>query len=608
QAIYLEDPTGTRAEPFAQALAAALDALADTLPMGALDLHERAEITKERELAVAREVLGQGRLYVPTRPGRLQAWTLMLDREPAFGLSPLCRTIAVKPVGDLSDAVAALAPWRAYLQTCGLAVAPARLGALSDALIGAGAHRVTRVGEMSNGAPGEPHDGVFGLGELVRWASLDAPDAAERFDGAGLVGTAEAASRSWARRRRLVEGLLPQAPRWQERLAGVQLASEADWLALPLMDRADLTAGTPPASQALLTGGEAPPHGGHWLRTGGSSGDPRLSIYGFEDYEADMVRAARGAWAAGIRPGERVANLFFTGDLYGSFLSVNRALELIGANAFSLTQTAPVESVLTCLRSFGIETVVGLSTNVQHVLAHVAEAPAGIRVRRVYYAGEPFHEAERERLRETLGVERIASIGYGGVDAGPMGYACPACVGNEHHVHDDHVFVEILDPATGRPCAPGERGEVVITSLNRRAMPLLRYRVGDLARWLPGACPCGLASPRLELLGRVEDLVRLGARRLDYGEIQAVVAARPAVASNPQLVLTGGEALTVRVEAMDASADPTGVAAAIRADLLAQVAGLGAGPLDVVVVPLGGLERVGRTGKVIRVLDRRPTP
>ncbi len=606
QTIYLEDPVGDAAPRFVQALAGALDELAVALPMGTLDLHERAEITKERELALADQLLGQATLVVPSDPKLRQAWTIVAEADTAFKLSPLFRTVTVKSVPRLEDAVAALAPWRAYFQTAGLAVAPARAGELADALVAAGAHRVTRTSEMSGGAPGEPHDGVYGLGELVRWASLDVPGAPEIFDGETFVSRARADARSLAKRRLLVESRLPLAAYYRERLAGVRVRDEADWLALPLLTRDALKAQTPPTSTGLITCPPAPPEGGHWLRSGGTSGDPKLSIFGFEDYEEDMARAARGAWAAGLRPGDKVANLFFAGDLYGSFLSLNRVLELVGANSFPFTNNAPVESVITCLREFGIGTVMGLSTWVQGVLAEAARDPRGIAVHTIFYTGEPFHDKERVWLRERLGVERVASIGYGAVDAGPMGYACTYCQGGVHHVHDDHVYLEVLDPDTGAPCTGGEVGELVVTSLNRRVMPLLRYRIGDLGRWIAGACPCGVTSPRFELLGRIEDRVALGRWRIDYGDVVAVVAGFPELAASPQLVLTEPPGLGVRVEA--AAGDPVGLARELREHLVVALPGLDGLPLSVEVLAPGGLERVGRTGKVVRIVDRRGAP
>lgn len=597
QCLYLE-AKGDALDTFLAALAAAMEAEGARLPMGGLGLQERAEITKERELAVIDELMGQARLIVPPHPG----WTLVVDHDPAFRLSPLFRTLYIKPVADLHDVVPHLAPYRAYLQTAGLAIEASRLPAFAEALFGVGLLRITRLGEMSGGFPGEPHDGQHGLTELVRWVSLDVPGAAQAADGRVFMDTTTAQHQGWAARRRLVEDILPAAPYYNERLPR-RLRDEADWRAVPLLTKADLAAHTPPAGMGILT--EAPGNG-HWLRSGGSSGDPTLSIFTFADYEADMARAARGAMAAGLRPGDRVANLFFAGDLYGSFLSLNRVLELVGCNSFPYTNHAPIESVLHGLKTFEIDVVIGLSSWVQHVL-HAAVAAGLTRgPRAVFYAGEPFHEREREFLREKLGgsIQTIASIGYGAVDAGPMGYQCSACVGDEHHLHDDHVYLEILDPATGLPVATGAIGEVIVTSLNRRLMPLLRYGIGDLARWLPGPCPCGDPAPRLALCGRLGDRVRWRETDLHYAEVQALVAALPALGANPQLVLHT-DRLVLRVEIGEGV--PGDVLASLEHDLRETYPTLD-GDFSVQGGPAGFLERVGRTGKIMRVVDARDRP
>ncbi|MDB5102280.1 MAG: Coenzyme synthetase-like protein, partial [Cyanobacteria bacterium RYN_339] len=570
------------AAAFVELLALALERLAHELPMGTLDLHERAEITKERELALADQLMGLGRLIRPAGP----EWTIIVDPDPAFRLSPLFRTIIVKPVARLEDALPHLAPYRHYFQTAALAVGAERVGELAERLALAGALRVTRVGETSGGTPGEPHDGVFALDELVRWVALDAPGAAEAFDGSGWMAADRVEAIARAKRRRLVDTWLPRSPYYREALRG---HDADDWLALPILDKATLIAHTPPQGQGLLT---EVPQGGHWLRSGGSTGAPKLSIYSFEDYEEDMLRAARGAHAAGLRPGQKVANLFYSGELYGSYLSLNRALELIGCNAFSFTQVASAEAVIACMREFGIDTLIGLSSHLQAILAQT-----DLPIRHVLYAGEPFPAQAR-------GNYKVSSIGYGGVDAGPMGFQCAHCVGDQHHLHADHVYLEILDPETWQPA---DEGEVVITSLNRRLMPLLRYRVGDRARWVPGACPCGLASPRFELLGRSDDKVRLEGCDFHLADVARVTAAIAGLHPVPQVELAGTVArpeVTVRAQT-EALGDVAALGAELRAALLALEPDFAAVGLVVEVLPPGALAQGSRTGKITRLVDRR---
>ncbi|HEY9722335.1 MAG TPA: acyl-CoA reductase [Oscillatoriaceae cyanobacterium] len=609
QVIYIEDSSPTREglTRFLGALAPALDAVAAELPMGALSMQEKAEITKERELALADELMGLGRLIRPAG----QSWTIVAEYDPTFKLSPLFRTIYMKPVPRLEDALPHLAPYRDYLQTIALAVTPSASGPLAEAAFATGALRVTRLGEMSGGYPGEPHDGLFGLAELVKWVSLDTPEAADAFDGTIFLSAEQERAITLAKRRRMVESTARRSPFYQRHWGRFDLETEDDWLALPLMSKTDVVANTPPNGTDLLT---HTPNGGHWLRSGGSSGDPKLSIYTYEDYEDDMWRAARGAHAAGVRRGEKVANLFFAGDLYGSFLSLNRTLEVLGCNSFPFTNHAPVESVLTCLREFGIETVIGLSSWVQAVLVEAMRDPKGIRVKHVLYAGEHFHEKERRVLMDGLAIERVTSIGYGAVDAGPMGYQCAHCTGSVHHVHADHVYLEILDPHTHAPVGPDAIGEVVVSNLNRRLMPLVRYRIGDMARWVPEPCPCGRPGLRFELLGRVEETIYIAGTNFQYREVQGVVEQFGELHSSAQLVLAGNAlatSLAIRAELVGQGVEAESLAQRLREGLVSRIGPLSAAEvaLQVEVLPTGSLERVGRTGKIMRIIDHRiPTP
>jgi phenylacetate-CoA ligase len=606
QLIYVEDQgVPALVDRFVAALTPALQAVGRELPKGALGLQEQAEITKEREIALIDELMGLGKLIMPE--GDSQEWTIIIEKDPAFKLSPLGRTITLKPVKRLEEAVLELIPYRAHLQTVGLSVAQGRIGPLTEAIFDAGALRVTRLGEMSGGSPGEAHDGLFGLGELVKWVSLDSQEARQNFDGTIFLSREREEAISLAKRRLLLESTCLNAPLYRERFGPRTLKREADWHALPLLTKADLAANTPPLGNGLLT--QVPPDG-HWLRTGGSTGAPKLSIYTFEDYEDDMWRAARGAHAAGLRRGEKVANLFYSGDLYGSFLSLNRTLELIGCNSFPFTNNAPVESVLTCLKQFGIETLIGVSSFVQGVLQEALKDPSNLKLKHVLYTGEHFHEKDRQKLKAGLGIERVTSIGYGAVDAGPMAYQCESCTGAIHHIHGDHVYLELIDPASGLPVGRGEVGEVVVTNLNRRLMPLIRYRIGDLGRWVDGPCPCGRSNARFELLGRAEERFHLGSASFHYHEVQAVFDDFSRLNASPQIVLQKTvPGIAIHAELLEAGDGRDTLAKQLRERLEARIGAIARaeGALAVEVLPPGGLERA-HTGKFLRIVDNRLRP
>ncbi|MBI6545514.1 MAG: AMP-binding protein, partial [Cyanobacteria bacterium NC_groundwater_1444_Ag_S-0.65um_54_12] len=612
QVLYVEGPE--RLTEFVSMLKVELAALANSLPMGTLGIQEKAEITKQRELAWIAVALGQAELH--TSPG--PEWTVIVEQDPSFKLSPLFRTVYVKAVADLREVATLLAPYRSYLQTIGLTGSEERLLELADTLGAGGALRVRPLGSMSDGHPGEPHDGVFALHELVKWISLEAPVLQQRFDPIDFLSKEAISELQWTKLQAAYRRVRRLSPFYARYLPDQDLQSLTDWNDLPILTKEIYRAEVPPNGQELLCDQRSD---GLVLRTGGSSGNPQIALVSWADFLADMRAGARGFWAAGLRPGDTVANLFHAGNLYGSFLSTQRILEFIGCRSFPLTSHIPVADILEALRTFQIEVLIGLPSHLQLVFAAMRENPDHYRVRKVLYGGEHFYQREQRIIRETLGIEQIASIGYGTVDAGPIAYQCPANQGSLHHVLADHQYVEILDPELLQPVLPGAVGLIVVTNLHPRLMPLIRYRVGDLGKSVPGVCPCGRFAPLVELLGRADDVVVVGGYNLAYSEIQAVVERFAEFRSLPQLEVRRDEQLDhllVKVELCDTRPDIlAGEESAkrveqLRRQLLDTLTDLRKslnqgmlGSLEIDILPPGGLERLQRSGKIRHIIDRR---
>lgn len=606
QLLYVEDPTPDHAATlaFVDRLRDALIELQQTLPQGPLGMQERAELTKERLVAEVTEALGQGKLMTP---GSEPDWTIVAEWDPTFKLSPLFRTLYVKPVPQLDAIPDLVAPYTDYLQTAGIAASPERVRKLAEQLFDTGLLRVTTLAGMAGGEPGEPHDGGYALHALVKWVTMGFQGESERYDAAEWHAPETTERLTFAKLKRLVEDVAPQAPLYRDRFKGLRMRSMADWAKVPLLSKDDLRAGTPPQSQALFTG---EPQGAHFLRSGGSTGEPALSAFAYPDYEDDMHRAARGLFALGLRPGDRVANLFMAGHLYGSFLSINRALELVGCNNFPFTSATPAKDLPALLRAYGIEVLAGLPSWLMEVFEAIRQDPEGIRIRKVFYTGEHIYPQDRERLAREFGIEQFGSLGYGTVDAGPIGYQCQESKGGVHHLHPDHQFIEIVDSETLEPVPDGEPGELLITNLNRRLMPVIRYRIGDRARWVTEPCPCGRPAPRFELLGRCDDMMVVGGINLTYGELHDAAMRVDGVKGPLQLEITrrdDRDCLTLRIEATEARlADVLAEGVTSRVDMLRRVIERGQlNPLVVDVLPPGGIERIPRTGKIRKVIDRR---
>ncbi|UGA40175.1 hypothetical protein JOS77_13045 [Chromobacterium haemolyticum] len=149
-------------------------------------------------------------------------------------------------------------------------------------------------------------------------------------------------------------------------------------------------------------------------------------------------------------------------------------------------------------------------------------------VRKLFCGGEHISEGQR-RFLTGFGVELIRSAMYGSVDAGPLGHACGHGRDGEFHLLADIQWLEILEQDSDRPAAPGAVGRLAFTSLAREGQPVRRYDLGDLGRWLPGRCGCGLPSPRFRLTGRHGALLRAGTIFVNQSN-RAVRAAGPGFA------------------------------------------------------------------------------
>jgi phenylacetate-CoA ligase len=208
-------------------------------------------------------------------------------------------------------------------------------------------------------------------------------------------------------------------------------------------------------------------------------------------------------------------------------------------------------------------------------------------------------DALRARIEAELGLRAFDIIGMTETGGPGLGIDCAARAGI--HVWEDHYHPEIVDPATGAVVPDGVEGELVISTLTRTGLPLVRYRTHDLTRVVSRApCVCGRTSLRLDRLrGRTDDMVIFKGVNFYPGQVERLVLRHAGVGPEYQIVLDvhgGGERMTVMVEAEGGDAS---IAARIRRELHDALA---LSP-EVTLCAPGTLERP--PGKAVRVVDRR---
>src|SRR5439155_256504 len=223
-----------------------------------------------------------------------------------------------------------------------------------------------------------------------------------------------------------------------------------------------------------------------------------------------------------------------------------------------------------------------------------------LRLRVGIFGSEMWSDELRARIDRELGLTSYDIIGMTETGGPGLGIDCAARAGV--HVWEDHYFVEIVDPRTGAPAASGVEGELVVSTLTREGLPLVRYRTHDLTRVLSRArCVCGRTSLRIDRLrGRTDDMVIYKGVNFYPRQVEMVLLAQAGVSHEYQIVLDGeggGERLSVLLE-VEPGCDP-GIAARIGRELHDLLA---LSP-EVRLLKLGELERP--QGKAVRVVDRR---
>jgi len=227
-----------------------------------------------------------------------------------------------------------------------------------------------------------------------------------------------------------------------------------------------------------------------------------------------------------------------------------------------------------------------------------------VKIDKVIYGSERTSQAMRERIGQALGAELFDIPGLTELYGPGTGIECPAHDGI--HYWADYYILEIIDPATLEPVAPGEVGEMVVTSLCKQAAPLIRYRTRDLCRLLPGPCACGSPLPRHgRILGRSDDMIIFRAVNIYPGQIDHVLSGVPGLGSEYQVILEHGDDgrdyMTIKVErAPEGSGDDdAGLAKAVARGIKQQIMVSAAAEIQ----DYGSLPRSERKSR--RIFDRR---
>jgi phenylacetate-coenzyme A ligase PaaK-like adenylate-forming protein len=414
---------------------------------------------------------------------------------------------------------------------------------------------------------------------------------------------------------RRLDGLLgrlaERSPLYRERLAGAGVGPGArvglDGLAdLPFTTKQDLWDGYPwgllavPREQVLRVHGSS-----------GTGGRPTLVAYSRADLELWAEVCARALGCAGAVPGSIVHNAYGYG-LFTGGLGMHAGAELMGCTLVPVSggQTQRQVTLIRDLRPEVLCCTPSYAARLGEALAEAGMARDEVSLRVGIFGAEPWSEAMRAQLEALLPLKALDIYGLSEI-IGP-GVACE-CVEAQAglHVNEDHFLVEVVDPGSGRPLPPGERGELVFTTLTKEAMPLLRYRTGDIASLDRSACACGRTLARMsKVAGRRDDMLVIRGVNVYPSEVEAVLVAERAVGPHYLLVVDRTGTMPRLVVACELAAGWTICAETEEAERDRVAGEMGAALLqrlglatEVRVLPGGAIPRT-EMGKAKRVVER----
>jgi phenylacetate-CoA ligase len=269
----------------------------------------------------------------------------------------------------------------------------------------------------------------------------------------------------------------------------------------------------------------------------GTKGKPTIVGYTPEDLDVWREVMARIMVAAGARPGHTLHNAYGYG-LFTGGLGFHDGGERVGMAVVPVSSgnTARHHLLLQDLRPEGLAATPSFALHIAESFAAAGGKPQTLGVRYGMFGAEPWTEAMRAALERAWGCPAYDVYGLSEITGPGVAGECEARDGL--HVTDDHFLPEIVDPATGGPCGEGVQGELVLTTLTKRALPMLRYRTGDITALTTSPCRCGRTSARIaRLKGRADDMLVIKGVNVYPSEVEAALLAVDGLEPHYQLVV-----------------------------------------------------------------------
>lgn len=270
----------------------------------------------------------------------------------------------------------------------------------------------------------------------------------------------------------------------------------------------------------------------------GTTGNPTVILHTQKDLDEWANAVARCLHMVGLRPGDVFQNSsgygMFTGGLGFQYGAERLGMLTVPAAAGNTKRQL---KFITDFGTTALHAIPSYVTRMYEVMQEMGIDPRrDTKLKTLVIGAEPHSEEQRRRIEEMMGVKAYNSFGMSEMCGPGVAFECQEQ--NGLHIWEDYYIVEIIDPETLEPVPAGEVGELVLTTINREAMPLLRYRTRDLTRILPGECPCGRHHARLDRMkGRSDDMIILKGVNIFPIQIETILMQFKELTSNYLITL-----------------------------------------------------------------------
>jgi len=281
----------------------------------------------------------------------------------------------------------------------------------------------------------------------------------------------------------------------------------------------------------------------------GTTGSPVLQPYTKSDIDQWSTAMARCLYVAGVREND-VMQITPSFGLFNGGFGFHYGAERIGC---MIVPAGPgnTKRQIRFIEDFGTTSLGSVASYAIRIMEVAEEEGKEFpNLKRGIFGAETLSDGLRKRIEESLGIESFDI--YGMTETGGIGCGIDCNCHDGIHIWEDHYILEVIDPKTGEALSEGEEGELVLTSFTREALPVIRFRTGDIASIIEDKCDCGMPYRRISRIkGRVDDLLIIKGVNVYPSEIEHLLCNTPGIGNNYQIFVkeeNGFHDLMIQVE------------------------------------------------------------